>query len=83
MKLNPPETAPKDKRFPEEILACFNEGDFLLMSMAVWNDEAGKWLVAQRNRSHPPSSFETLFRNDRNMTGWLPMPKIDDRGNVQ
>jgi len=82
MKLNPPETAPRDKRFPDVILAYFKQDDFHFMCAAVWNAVVGKWIIAQRNRSHPPSSFETLFIGDGNLTGWLPMPQIDGEGNV-
>jgi len=80
MKLNPPETAPRHNRFSDVILACFSDASFHFMCSAVWNAGAEKWLIAQRNRSH--TSFETLFEDDRNLTGWLPMPQIDDEGNV-
>jgi len=78
MKLNPPETAPKD----ELILALFGQVKYLYP--AVWNDRYGIWEFAVR--AYAPrgngSQVEAEEEWDNELTGWLPMPQIDDEGDV-
>jgi len=77
MKLNPLETAPKDGR---TILALFEGGKYLYS--AIWcNDRetgTGCWTVALGLDN---GFFSINPLPNRKLTGWLPMPQIDDEGN--
>jgi len=73
MKLNPPETAPKDGT---EILATFYKSKQL--QPTVWNIKDAVWLMAFAYEG----SFLIFSAQMKAMTGWLPMPTIDDQGNV-
>jgi len=81
MKLNPPETAPKN----EVILADFGEGNFM---PAIWNPADRNWstvLTVDTDPRFPPQTvyFEDTAMEPRFLRGWLPMPQIDDQGNVR
>jgi len=82
MKLNPSDTAPKDKF----ILADFGHGWLLL---AIWSEADSAWSAAMPGSSQIGDGeweweryFETETFLPYNLRGWLPMPKIDDEGNV-
>jgi len=78
MKLNPPETAPKDGR---TILAVFEGGKYL--HSAIWHNDSqtwtGNWVVALGLDN---GFFSITPRPYKKLTGWLPMPQIDGEGNV-
>jgi len=75
MKLNPPETAPKNGNvFP----AYFKLGP---IRPAIWNDKYGV-LVTVLGMGQDDTYFESQDRNPDEMIGWLPLPTIDDEGNV-
>jgi len=73
MKLNPPETAPKKAT---AIMACVNGID---LYPAVWNVAAKVWLVAYATLG---GHFAVCPIPYKSVTGWLPMPQIDEEGNV-
>jgi len=73
MKLNPPETAPRDGT---PILACFYLSNSLLY--AYWSKSQDSWLAAYIGAR----DFDTHYYDTDEMLGWLPMPKADDKGNV-
>jgi len=80
MKLNPPETAPKDGTL---ILAKFGRRE---LEPAVWISRYREWKVS---RFHKPKDWGDLptfvcweFEEDK-LRGWLPLPNIDDEGNVK
>jgi|GEM_PF-2477322 len=87
MKLNPPETAPKDGTI---ILALFKTTKNLVP--AVWclfQDSFGEheyWdhACTAINEDEPEFiyGFDSVKHYEYEMRGWLPMPKIDDEGNV-
>jgi len=81
MKLNPSETAPKNS----VILGKFGDNPYMLA--AIWNPMFGAWSVARPRivvslddgtTSVTMDEYSTLNR----FVGWLPMPQIDDQGNV-
>jgi len=78
MKLNPPDTAPKDAL----ILAAFGTD----MYPAVWNEHCGAWEIAyvesMRMGIRKWHEFEIDEMNPGRITGWLPLPQIDYEGNV-
>jgi len=89
MKLNPPETAPKDGC---QFLAVFGS-DAILPRLASWVGERtgglpvhcsghldmhGHWAAVVSTSS----GFITMYWKEENLHGWLPMPKIDEEGNV-
>jgi len=85
MKLNPPETAPRDG---STFLADFG---WQALSSTFWNDFKKRWRVAVayprlRIRKGEVIGAEYRYVNlniyEREMVGWLPMPQIDDQGNV-
>jgi len=81
MKLNPPETAPKNKF----ILADFGYG-FLLL--AIWSEPDSAWSAAMSNGNLIGDEewemyFETETFLPQYLRGWLPMPQIDDEGNLR
>jgi len=80
MKLNPPETAPKDG----EILASF---DNVFLLLATWNFFESAWSVSILHTrtvgSYPTQIwYKSHVIEHKHLRGWLPMPKIDDQGNV-
>jgi len=79
MKLNPPETAPRDGTM---ILAKSEEGIF----RAAWSECHRYWIVGKfiKNSGKPASIFFKVsgFKHEE-MIGWLPLPAIDDEGNVK
>jgi len=81
MKLNPPETAPKNAF----ILADFGHR-FLLL--AIWSEPDSAWSTAMSAASQIDGEewemyFETETFQHKYLRGWLPMPEIDDEGNVR
>jgi len=74
MKLNPPETAPKDGT---EILAIFDDGQYL--HSAVWNNSSSVWMVAF---GLDTGYFAVCPFPSDSLSGWLPMPEIDNEGTV-
>jgi len=78
MKLNPPDTAPKDAL----ILAAFGTD----MYPAVWNELCWVWDIAcaenliQGGRKWYEIEIDEKEREE--ITGWLPMPTIDNEGNA-
>jgi len=80
MKLNPPETAPKGAM----ILADFGHG----LVPAIWSSYDKDWSVAEVEAYCPGDSYDEYrgFTNSEDnrleMLGWLPLPKIDEDGNV-
>jgi len=79
MKLNPPETAPKNAL----ILAAFGTDLF----PAVWNERSCAWDLAcvesLIDGGRKWYEFELDEKEREEITGWLPMPTIDDEGNVK
>jgi len=80
MKLNPPETAPKDR----VILADFG---YRHLSPAIWSPYGERWCIAaiaqaEYGDEEPEMYFENECFMSPRMRGWLPLPKIDDEGNV-
>jgi len=71
MKLNPPETAPKDGSV---ILVWF--GKYKTPLPVTWSDNAYMWVVDVGARGAKTHLFPDSLR------GWLPMPQIDEEGNV-
>jgi len=77
MKLNPPETAPKDG----VILAIFRNRCQLLP--AVWVKPMNFWAVAVTEDTDEGRRFlERQYFDPKLLRGWMPMPTIDDEGNV-
>jgi len=62
VKLNPPETAPKDG----SLILAYNNTNFPVITR--WNPRSGVWMGTF-------TGFE--------LHGWLPLPTIDDEGNVK
>jgi len=87
MKLNPPETAPKDGTI---ILALFNSSRNL--APAIWclfQDHLGEhdfWIHAcpliDKDEPEFIYGFDSVKHFEWEMRGWLPMPQIDEEGNV-
>jgi len=81
-KLNPPETAPKDRR----TVICGDFGAKYIQS-AIWNPYHQCWSVASLTNDsddgYPAPYFETNAVEHEVLRGWLPMQKIDDEGNVK
>jgi len=80
MKLNPPETAPKKGA----IFAKFNGSQLL---PAVWDSNGHAWNVAMTfaikvNVKPLPVQFESINILPERLTGWIPIPRIDEKGNV-
>jgi len=75
MTLNPPETAPKD----DFILGVFNQEK--RMYPVVWNHDEGTWQFVVRS-SYPYCTVASYLEWTDKLTGWLPLPKIDEEGNV-
>jgi len=77
MKLNPPETAPKDAL----ILAAFGTE----LHPAVWNEHRLIWMIVEVSTVFCPSRYwyelEIDEREREEIAGWLPMPIIDGKGN--
>jgi len=78
MKLNPPETAPKDGT---PILACFYFSTSLLYTL--WSKAQHCWLAAYLDAYIDTRTFDTRDYDTDEMRGWLPLPTIDDEGNVK
>jgi len=73
MKLNPPETAPKD--------GSVFFGHFYRTQQlwpAKWDVTPGKWsVVGYANRG-----FLAMHVDEQDLTEWTPLPTIDHEGNV-
>jgi len=84
MKLNPPETAPRNAL----VLGHF-KGMTTMIPM-TWDYVFACWVVprekAQVYRDRSNDRGAVSFRNDDlhpdALIGWLPLPQIDDEGNV-
>jgi len=73
MKLNPPETAPRDGT---TILIHL---DKLKICPAAWSVSDHVWMVAHAAKEW---QFRVFPVSHKYVTGWLPLPQIDDEGNV-
>jgi len=72
MKLNPPETAPRDGT---GILISFDQKP---MRYAFWNRTYERWIVA----FYQEGEFISPHIRHERLDCWLPMPQIDNEGNV-
>jgi len=78
MKLNPPETAPRD----ELILGQFNSRGG--RHLTIWDHFRERWVVLTLSQTlHPEvSKMERIFRSsffpEQALIGWQPMPQIGD-----
>jgi len=85
MKLNPPETAPKDGA-GTAIMGDFGTDRIMY---AVWNGYEQKWLCAfSQSKCYMPLPkgdfhIEKTYHPHSDLRGWLPLPTIDDEGNVK
>jgi len=85
MKLNPPETAPHDSL----VLGHFKGMDSMIPM--AWDYVFACWVIprekAQVYRDQSNDRGAVSFQNDclhrDELTGWMPMPTIDDEGNVK
>jgi len=80
MKLNSPESAPKNI----VILANFGGPH---MCAAIWNPIKKTWCIAQtKDYTYTDelkvSSFDGFLIYDESLAGWLPMPTVDAEGQV-
>jgi len=75
MKLNPPETAPKNGI---TILGFFDQ-DYLLP--ATWLFGRKKWAVALAGGDEDDGFFND-HKSDESLRGWMYLPDVDDEGNV-
>jgi len=73
MKLNPPETAPKNGSV---FIAKFGGHERLWLTFR--NSRNDGWIVAMKTET----GFTSAYSDDEFLSGWLPMPAIDDEGNV-
>jgi len=80
MKLNPPETAPKDRL----ILADLGH-PYIRLFPTVWNKYNGTWEIfrVSRTQMFNGSVLDHAAEDSDWLLGWLPMPQIDENGNVQ
>lgn len=77
MKLNPPQTAPKNM---DVFLGLF-EGYPSLVS-ASWNPHVQVWVYTHQNRNimngeYTGPYFETEWVRETAIIGWLPMPSFE------
>jgi len=52
----------------------------------MWNSRYREWEVARFHKAqdwHDTAYFVNRELEDNKLTGWLPMPKTDDEGNVK
>jgi len=73
MKLNPPETAPRNVG---TIMVCLHG---LNLYPAVWNDRQEVWLVVHGTAE---GYFNIRPVSHHSVTGWLPIPRISAKGNL-
>jgi len=82
MKLNPPETAPRNSL----VLGHF-KGVAAMIPM-IWDYEYERWIVPwlMEEACEGSSGVMRVFRNNYfrsgALTGWIPMPGVDEDGNV-
>ena len=74
MKLNPPETAPKDLTV---FLGKFN---WCMLLPTCWNPIDGKWVTAVlqacgEDENHSDTYFENEQESELSLKGWLPLPE--------
>jgi len=84
MKLNPPETAPLSR----VIIGHFKNRKNMVLT--IWDAGLGRWFVPIFAHEYHPEvnkvksvrlfNPQTYLKSE--LLGWLPMPKIDDEGNV-
>jgi len=76
MKLNPPETAPRDGSL---FLARFARRTRLVPAMLVLKEDfPARWVEAK----YDDYGFYNQPYDESDLTGWLPMPQIDKEGDV-
>jgi len=73
MKLNPPETAPKDRI----ILAAFDPHPEF--HATAWNSRYASWdfTFSAYVAGSPPTTRMLIDSTTRKMRGWLPLPTLD------
>jgi len=82
LKLNPPETAPRD----ELILGRFHSRRG--PHPTIWDSFREWWVVLTLSQTlhlgmgKTERVFRSAFFPEQALRGWLPMPTIDDQGNV-
>jgi len=85
LKLNPPETAPKE---PVVILAAFDFGSRQESALypAMWNPLKDSWCVALFVYGDDRAGREYVSPEgnhiNRKLLGWLPIPRFDKYGNL-